>query len=117
MTPTESLSQLLTYTQYASTPFDIVLANHDVAIDSGIDTYDFLSHDENIKNFVIYSASGAIKLDLDDGNSKAKLTLPGALGLHDCEDVDRHDKAQFDCRKKLADREASKQMRGRQRAS
>lgn len=77
--PIESFAQLLTYTKYALVPFDIVLVSYEVSINAGVEMYSFLCRNENIKNFVIYSAGGTIKLDFDVRNSKNKVTLPGAL--------------------------------------
>lgn len=54
--PVESFEQLLTYTQYALHPFDIVILNSDIAIHSGVDIYEFCVAEPNIVNFLIYNS-------------------------------------------------------------
>lgn len=53
--PVESFEQLLTYTQYALHPFDVVILNSDIAIHSGVDIYEFCIAEPNIVNFLIYN--------------------------------------------------------------
>lgn len=77
--PAESFAQLLIYTQYALRPFDIVLVNSEVAIDSGIDIYSFCTTDVNIHHFIVYNTMKFDVLSFDMSRSKVKATLPGAL--------------------------------------
>ena len=77
--PVESFAHLLIYTQYALRPFDIVLVNSEVAIDSGVDIYSFCTTDMNIQNFIVYNAMEYDVPNFDMSRSKVKATLPGAL--------------------------------------
>lgn len=77
--PIESFPQLLAYTQYAFSPFDIVFVNSNIAIDSGVDVYGFCENNANIQHFVIYNAAKFDTLNFEKSNSKFKAVLPGAL--------------------------------------
>lgn len=52
--PVASLEQLFTYIRYACLPFDIVLINHQIAIQEGVDIHEYCSGEASIKNFMIY---------------------------------------------------------------
>jgi len=62
--PIASLEQFFTYIRYAYHPFDIVLINHQMAIQEGVDIRGYCSGNDSVRNFLIYRSSEISILNL-----------------------------------------------------
>ncbi len=68
--PVRSLDELLTMVQSAYEPFDLLIANTDMAVRSGVDLPRFCMNTEHVRHALLYESQKQIETELTDASGE-----------------------------------------------